>query len=109
MTIVEFLHPHKGKTYKDLVLAALYFSQRYNDESSLTVSQIRTLLKRAKQKGAAKTNLAAILADSAPYVDSPGKSGNAFLWALTPTGEKHVRSLLGLPEHDVEIEHDVSS
>ena len=42
-------------------------------------------------------------------MENAGKKGKRFLWSLTPTGQEHVRSLLGLPAKDVEIEHDVSS
>lgn len=109
MTIVEFLHPLKGKPLRELCLAVLYFEQRYSSKDALTVEEIRALLKRARVPRAAKLNLADVLSKSAPYVDPSGKRGNRFLWALTPTGQDHVRTKLGLPESDVEIEHDVSA
>ncbi|HEX03997.1 MAG TPA: hypothetical protein ENH10_02430, partial [Bacteroidetes bacterium] len=109
MTIVEFLHPIKGGAIRDLCLAALYFSQRYNQNNELTVEELRALLKRARVPRAAKLNLADTLSKSAPFVDTAGKKGRSFLWSLTPTGQEHVRSLLGLPEAEVEIEHDVSA
>ena len=109
MTIVEFLHPLKGGAIRDLCLAALYFSQRYNSQSEVTVEELRALLKRARVPRAAKLNLADTLAKSAPYVDTAGKRGRSFLWTLTAAGQEHVRSLLGLPEAEAEIEHDVSS
>lgn len=109
MTIVEFLHPLKGKPIRDLCLAVLYFEHRYDSKQALTVEELRAALKRARVPRAAKLNLADVLSKSAPYVDAAGKDGNRFLWSLTPSGEKRVRSLLGLPDSDVEIEHDVSS
>lgn len=109
MTIVEFLHPIKTKGIKVICLAAMYFHQRYQDGQSLTVEGLRALLKRAKIPKAARLNLAATLSQSAPYVDTVGKDGNRFLWALTNTGEAHIRDLLNLPAHDIEIENDVSS
>lgn len=109
MTIVEFLHPLKGRAIRDLCLAALYFSERYKGNSEVTVEELRALLKRARVPRAAKLNLADVLAKSAPYVDTAGKRSRSFLWTLTTAGQEHVRSLLGLPEADVEIEHDVSS
>jgi len=109
MTIVEFLHPLKGGATRDLCLAALYFSQRYNDQSEVTVDELRALLKRARVPRAAKLNLADVLAKCAPHVDTVGMRGRSFLWSLTTAGQTHVRSLLGLPEAEPEIEHDVSS
>ncbi|WP_024461026.1 hypothetical protein [Marinimicrobium sp. LS-A18] len=109
MTIVEFLNPVKKKSTKDICLAAMYFSQRYQEAESLTVEGLRALLKRAKIPRAAQLNLAATLAQSAPYVDTIGKDGKRFLWALTSTGESYVRELLELPAHDIEIENDVAS
>lgn len=109
MTIVEFVHPIKGKPTRDLCLAALYFAHRYNSKEALSVEEIRTLLKRARVARATRLNLADVLAKSAPFVDIKGKQGHRLLWALTPTGEDHVRVLLGLPASDVEIEHDVST
>ncbi len=109
MTIVEFLHPLKGKPLRELCLAVLYFEQRYSSKDSLAVEEIRALLKRARVPRTAKLNLAGVLSKSAPFVDASGKRGNRFLWALTPTGQDHVRTKLGLPKSDVEIEHDVSS
>lgn len=109
MTIVEFLHPLKGKPLRELCLAILYFEQRYSSKDALTVEEIRALLKRARVPRAAKLNLADVLSKSAPFVDASGQRGNRFLWALTTTGQGHVRIKLGLPESDVEIEHDVSS
>lgn len=87
----------------------MYFEQRYSQREALTVEEIRALLKRAQIPRAVKLNLADALAKSAPFVDTAGKKGKSFLWTITPTGQEHVRSLLGLPSKDVEIEHDVSS
>jgi len=109
MTIVEFLHPLKRGSIRNMCLAAIYFAHRYNQKEALTVEEVRSLLRRARIPRATKINLADTLARSAPFVDPVGKKGNKFIWALTPTGQDHVRSLLGLPSPDVEIEHDVSS
>jgi len=109
MTLVEFLHPIIKQPIRDLCLAVLYFEQRYSHRNALTVEEIRILLKRAHAPQAGKVNLADVLAKSAPYVDVAGKQGNRFLWSLTSTGQTYLRSILGLPEADIEIEHDVSS
>ncbi len=109
MKIVEFINPIKSKPIRDICLAALYYQQRYIKEEALTVESIRTLLKRDRVPKAAKLNLAAVLSQSAPYVDVIGKTGNRFLWSITQTGQDYIRKLLELPEADIEIEHDVSS
>ena len=109
MKIVEFINPIKSNPIRDICLAALYYQQRYIKEEALTVESIRTLLKRARVSKTAKLNLAAVLSQSAPYVDVTGKVGNRFLWSITQTGQDYIRQLLGLPKADIEIEHDVSS
>ena len=109
MTIVEFLHPLKGGGIRDFCLAALYFSERYSGAREVTVEELRALLKRARVPRAANLNLADVLAKSAPYVDTAGKRSRSFLWTLTTAGREHVRSLLGFPEPEVEIEHGVAS
>jgi hypothetical protein len=109
MTLVEFLHPLKDGGIRIICLAAMYFSQRYQDIESMTVEALRANLKRARVPRADKLNLANTLAISAPYVDTIGKEGNRFLWALTDAGKEEVRKALNLPAKDIEIENDVSS
>jgi hypothetical protein len=106
MTLIEFLHPIIKRPIRDICFAVLYFEQRYSDRNALTVEELRSLLKRAHIPQAGKANLADILAKSAPYVDASGKQGHRLLWSLTTTGQTYLRSLLGLPEADIEIEHD---
>jgi len=109
MTIVEFLHPLKNGSLRDICLVALYFAQRYENKDSLTVEALRALLSRGRIPKAAKLNLADVLAKSAPYVDTTGKEGNRFLWTLTTTGQHFVRSMLSLPVSEPEIENDVTA
>ncbi len=109
MTLVEFLHPLKDSGSRVLCLAAMYFSQRYQSIESMTVEALRANLKRARVPKADKFNLADILSKSAPFVDTIGKDGNRFLWALTDAGKEEVRKALNLPAKDIEIENDVSS
>ena len=108
MTVVEFLHPLKDSSIPKACLAGLYFAQRYEQKESLTVEELRAVLKRGRFPKH-KANLADALAKSAPNVDAVGKKGKAIQWSLTPSGEREVRKYLGLPEADVEIEHDVST
>lgn len=109
MTLIEFLNPIIKRGLSDLCLAALYFQLRYAGQGEITVEELRAILARARVPRARKANLADYLAKSAPYVNVSGKKGNRLLWTITDSGQKNVRTLLGLPESDVEIEHDVST
>jgi len=109
MTLVEFLHPLKGSANRDLCLAAMYFHQRYDGVEDLTIEGLRALLKKGRVPKAATMNIADVLSKSAPMVEAAGKKGSRFLWKLTVTGQERVRSLLKLPEHDVEVENDVAA
>lgn len=109
MTLVEFLHPLKDAGIRTLCLAAMYYSQRYQSIESMTVEGLRANLKRARVPRADKLNLADTLSKSAPFVDTIGKEGNRFLWALTDAGKEEIRKTLNLPAKDIEIENDVSS
>lgn len=107
MTLVEFLAPLTKKTHRDRVLAVLYYKERYEKTGPLTVEQIRTGLKSARAKGWKSLNIADVLSKTGHFVHSPGSQGNRLLWELTDSGRKEVRDMLGLPEAEPEIEHDV--
>ncbi|MEA5669029.1 hypothetical protein VA603_15900 [Stenotrophomonas sp. MH1] len=109
MTLVEFLHPLKAATNRDICLAALYFQQRYESVGEATVDGLRALLRRGKVKNAKNMNVADVLSKAAPYVHQAGKQGQRILWALTASGQDRVRELLQLPANDVEIENDVAT
>ena len=94
MTLMEFLHPLKGGSLRDLCLAAMYYHQRYESVSEVTVDGLRALLKRARVPRAATINVAQVLSAAAPYVHSPGKQGSKFLWEITASGQERVRELL---------------
>lgn len=67
------------------------------------------MLRRAQVPKAKDANLADVLGKSAPFVETAGKAGVRFMWRLTQSGEAHVREVLGLPDADAEIEHDVAT
>src|SRR5262249_16660730 len=71
--------------------------------------QIKQALIQCRVPNAKHINVADVLSKSGDLVDAAGLFGNARLWRLTGVGEAHVRKLLGLPESEPEIEHDVSS
>lgn len=109
MTLVEFLHPVKGNLNRDKCLAVLYYKHRYEQVESLTAEQIKLALIHSRIARAKFVNVADVLAKSGALVDSPGSTGAARLWRLTDAGKEHIRSLMGLPDTEPEIEHDVSS
>lgn len=109
MTLVEFIAPLSKKTHQDRILAVLYFRERYEQKTALTVDEVRQGLKGARAKGWAKVNVADVLSKSGPLVDTSGLQGKRRLWNLTDSGREHVRKLLGLPQADVEVEHDVGT
>lgn len=109
MTLVEFIAPLAKKTYQDRILAALYYSERYGQQTTHTVDEIRQALKSARANSWAKVNISNVLSKSGPLVDTSGLRGKKLLWNLTDSGREHVRALLGLPKADVETEHDVGN
>lgn len=109
MTLVEFIAPLSKKTHQDRILAVLYYRERYEQQTALTVDEIRQGLKSARLKGWAKVNVADVLSKSGPLVDTGRLQGKKRLWNLTDSGREHVRTLLGLPQADIEVEHDVGT
>jgi hypothetical protein len=109
MTLVEFIAPIKGGTNRALVLAAMYFIQRYDKVEAMRAEDIRTALTNARVPRARTMNVPDVLNKSGHFVDSPGSDGVRRLWRLTSSGEAEIRTLLGLPDAEPEIEHDVST
>jgi hypothetical protein len=109
VTLIEFVQPLRDKPRRDLCLAVMYFEERYNQRSPLTVEDIRAGLIKARLPNASKINVADILLKAESYVDSAGRENNKTLWKLTYAGLSHVRQLLSLSEVDPEIEHDTST
>ncbi len=109
MTLVEFLAPLSKGKHQERILALLYYRDRYEQATALTVDDIRHGLKTARVKGWAKVNVADVLSKSGPLVDTTGLQGKKRLWNLTDSGREHVRKLLGLPKADLEVEHDVGT
>jgi hypothetical protein len=109
VTVVEFLAPVKDASHRDKCAALLYFKSRYEATEALTADQIGNALIHARVPKSKTMNVADVLNKAGEMVDSPGVSGKARLWRLTPTGEKHVRKILKLPESEPEMEHSVIS
>lgn len=109
MTLVEFAAPLAKNTHQDRVLAVLYYKERYEQKAALTVDDIRQGLKSARAKGWVRVNVADVLSKSGHLVDTGGLLGKKRLWNLTDSGREYVRKLLGLPQADVEVEHDVGT
>jgi len=109
MTLPEFLAPFRAGTNQDRVLAVMYFYERYEDKTAVTVAEIRSGLRRARVRRAGRINVADVLAKSGPYLDTGGTRGREKLWSLTETGRQLIRGKLDLPAADVEVEHDVGA
>ncbi len=109
MTRVEFIAPIRDNRQRDKVLAVLYYEKRYSGMEAMTSEQIGRWLKDARVPKTASINVADVLTKSGHYVETAGRQEGPRLWHLTDSGEQYVRKLLGLPETEPEIEHDVSS
>lgn len=109
MTLVEFISPLAKGKHQDRLLAVMYFLERYENKGAASVEELRQGLKRARAKNWKKMNVADVLNRSGALVYTAGIAGNKHLWALTETGHAYVRSLLDLPEADVEVEQDVGT
>jgi hypothetical protein len=110
VTLVEFLHPLRGSSQRNLVLGTMYYLKRYKDREAVTAPEIKAALTAAKIPKAKQINVNNVVNRAAPLVHSPGgKENGALLFALTDTGEKYVRDLLGLPAVEAEVEHDVTT
>ncbi len=109
MTLVEFLAPLSKATNPQKVLALLYYYARYEGLDGMTSSEVLAALKRARVPGAARMNVADVLAKMGAHVDTTGTRNGSKVWTLTTTGEQAARRLVGLPEAEPEIEVDVST
>lgn len=109
MTFVEFVAPLTQASYRNKVLAAMYWLHRYEDAELMTTDEIRKLLVSARVPKAKRMNVAVVLNRSGALVDSPGVVEAKRVWRLTDTGFAEVRRLLDLPEAEPEIEHDVTT
>jgi hypothetical protein len=75
----------------------------------LTADQITQALKSSRAPAASKVNVADVLNRAGHFVNPAGIVKKARLWTLTDSGRLRVRNLLGLPQSDVEFEHDVGT
>lgn len=110
MTLIEFLHPFKGGSQKNMVLGTLYYFKRYKDQQHMSSAEIKAAMRQARVPKARGMNVNAVINGSAPYVHSSGsKENGAFLFEITSEGEKYVRETLGLNASEPQVEHDVSA
>lgn len=111
MTLVEFLRGIPGAGRKNQVLGVLYYYRLHMDQPSMTAGEVKQALISARITGARKVNVADVLAKAGALVDSPSRNPSGPKnWALTGTGEKHVRDVMGLPAASLpEPENDVSA
>lgn len=109
MTLVEFIAPLSRSKNQDRILAVMYYEERYEQKAAMTAATIRQALRTARVKGWARVNVLDVLNRSGAFVDTSGFVGRARLWKLTDSGRAEVRRLLGLPQADPEVEHDIST
>ncbi len=111
MTLVEFIHPLKKARQRDVILGALYFHKRYQDETSMTAAEIKLALRQARVPGIKNWNIGTVISRSGgPFITHAGVNGvGTYLFEITATGEERVRDLLGLPSADLEHENDVAA
>jgi len=95
MTLVEFLVPLTKASFKAKVLGVLYYLKTYEKKDGVTVEALRATMVGARVPRAAKANLADVLARAGHHVQSPQVSAGRKVWALTESGDRHVRALLG--------------
>ena len=104
MTLIEFLYPLRKALRKEQALAVLYFIKEERHEEEVPTSDIRQALVDGGIPQARKMNISQALKAAAPYARRVGPYG---VWAITKSGEDHVRDLLGLPEAPPQATHDV--
>jgi len=105
MLFVEFIAPLKNAVQAQKCLCSLYYLKHNLNIEIATVPQIRNLLLRARViKRSSKINYARALASLDEKVDSPTNN----MWQITPSGEKHIRSILKLSVEEVETENDTT-
>jgi len=107
ITLVEFIAPLQSRPNRDKVLGIMYYRQRYDMAAGLTAEEVRLGLRQARVRRWVRVNVVDVLSKSGHLVDSASIQGNKRLWKLTPSGETYVRELVGLPESEPEVEHDV--
>lgn len=105
MTLGEFLHPVRGGSKRDQILATLYYLKHHSGREEATVSEIREALVQANIPLSKKANLSGALATAIPLVDRLGKGH----WELTESGENQVREQLALSDDAPQTKEDVST
>ncbi|MEA2202123.1 MAG: hypothetical protein QOI89_2719 [Solirubrobacteraceae bacterium] len=109
LSLGEFLHPLAKASQRDLVLATMYYLERYEDEEEITTADLKAAFTKAKHTNGKKIQHASVLNYAVPYVEPKGKDGKLITWALTDTGKSQVRELLDLPAAEPDVEHDVGT
>jgi hypothetical protein len=105
LTLVEFLHPIRTSTQRNLVLSVLYYSKHVKGVGGMTAAEIKSALVQSKIPNAKKMNVNAVLGTSNPFVHIPGgKENGAFVWELTDSGEKYVRSVVDIPARSAALQ-----
>jgi hypothetical protein len=106
MLFIEFIAPIKGSARREECLCALYYLKHNLGSEISKVSQIKNLLEQSRVvKKGIKINYARVLDSLNELVDSPVIG----MWQITPSGEKYVRSIMKIPESNLESENDTTT
>lgn len=109
MTLVEYLHPLRGKSIREYCLAVLLYERTKNHLDALTVKDIRLRLTKAKVPRASFANISDLLSKFGPYVHIFDTRGGSHRWSLTKTGEDRITEMLGINDASISVKHDVAS
>ena len=93
LTVGEYLRPVKDGTHRDRVLAVMAWANAFSEDSSVSTSEIRGLLRTARVHRASAINISSVLARAEDLVARNDEVGG---WWLTVTGHKYVIGELGL-------------
>ena len=105
MLFVEFIAPLKNATQAQKCLCALYYLKHNLNIEIATIFQIKNLLIRARVvRKSSKINYTRAVSSLDEKVDSPAKN----MWQITPSGERHIRTLLNLSAEEIETENDTA-
>lgn len=107
MTPYEFLAPLKRP--RDLVLAALYFREKFENHDCGTVDEIRQVLREARVPNARKLNVADILRRAGRHAHITHNFAGRYNWQLTTEGLDYVENTLGLSTKPTELVHDAGT
>lgn len=107
MTLTEFLYPLRKNKYEDLIIATMYYLEKYEGQKIFTTTEIMDALKQAGISRSKKINVADVLARAIPNVEKI-TIARMNSWKLTITGRNVLRGIENIDIEQLEIIHDTS-